>query len=43
MTRLRILVADDSYFMRTAYQRILETQDDFELVGMAEDGEEALA
>ena len=43
MTRLRILVADDSHFMRTAYQRILDTQDEFELVAMAEDGEEALA
>ena len=28
--------------MRTAYKRILETQDDFEVVGMASDGEEAL-
>ena len=42
MGKLRILVADDSQFMRTAYKRILETQDNFEVVGMAADGEEAL-
>ena len=42
MNQLRILVADDNQFMRTAYKRILETQDEFEVVCMAEDGEEAL-
>ena len=42
MDKVRILVADDSQFMRVAYKRILETQDNFEVVGMAEDGEEAL-
>ncbi len=42
MSRLRILVADDNQFMRTAYKRILETQDEFEVVCMAEDGAEAL-
>lgn len=42
MNRLRILVADDSQFIRIAYKRILETQDNFEVVGMAADGEEAL-
>ncbi len=42
MRQLRILVADDNQFMRTAYKRILDTQDDFEVVGMASDGEEAL-
>ena len=42
MDKLRILVADDSQFMRTAYKRILETQDNFEVVGMASDGEEAV-
>ncbi len=42
MNRLRILVADDNQFMRTAYKRILETQDEFEVVCMAEDGAEAL-
>ena len=42
MDTLRILVADDSQFMRMAYKRILETQDNFEVVAVAEDGEEAL-
>lgn len=42
MDRLRILVADDSQFMRAAYTRILETQDNFEVVAVASDGEEAL-
>ena len=42
MATLRILVADDSQFMRTAYKRILETQDNFEVVAVAQDGEEAL-
>ena len=42
MANLRILVADDSQFMRTAYKRILETQDNFEVVAVASDGEEAL-
>ena len=42
MSELRILVADDNQFMRTAYKRILDTQDDFEVVGVASDGDEAL-
>ena len=42
MDKLRILVADDSQFMRTAYKRILDTQDNFQVVAMAADGEEAL-
>ncbi len=42
MSQLRILVADDNQFMRTAYKRILETQVDFEVVCMASDGEEVL-
>ena len=42
MSQLRILVADDNQFMRTAYKRILDTQDEFEVVGMASDGEEAV-
>lgn len=42
MAQLRILVADDSQFMRIAYRRILDTQDNFEVVAMAADGEEAL-
>lgn len=42
MSQLRILVADDNQFMRTAYKRILETQDNFDVVAMASDGAEAL-
>lgn len=42
METLRILVADDSQFMRTAYERILESQENFEVAGMAVDGEDAL-
>ena len=42
MQKLRLLVADDSQFMRVAYKRILETQDHLEVVAMAADGEEAV-
>ena len=42
MDKLRVLVADDSEFMRVAYKRILETQEHLEIVGMAADGEEAV-
>ena len=42
MSRLRILVADDSQYMRTFYRGILETQDEFEVVGTAADGDEAI-
>ncbi len=41
MDSLRILVADDSQFMRIAYKKILETQINYEVVGMAADGAEA--
>ena len=42
MDKVRVLVADDSEFMRVAYKRILETQEHLEIVGMAADGEEAV-
>ena len=42
MSKLRILVADDSQSMRAAYKEILETRDDLEVVAMASDGQEAL-
>ena len=42
MNKLRVLVADDSEFMRVAYQKILETQEHLEVAGVAGDGEEAL-
>jgi DNA-binding NarL/FixJ family response regulator len=38
----RILIADDSPFIRTAYTRILETQDDFNVVSIAENGLQAV-
>jgi len=38
----RIIFADDSQYIREAYRRILETQSHFEIVGVAEDGEEAV-
>ena len=39
---MRIILADDSQYIRTAYKRVLETQSHFEVVGVAEDGEEAV-
>ena len=42
MDKVRILVADDSAGMRELYRKLLETKDNFEVVGMAEDGEEAV-
>ena len=42
MSSLRILIADDSQFMRTAFKRIFDTEDGFEVVALASDGAEAL-
>ena len=42
MEKLRVLVADDSQFMREAYKRILETQEHLDVVGVASDGEDAV-
>jgi len=39
---IRIIFADDSQYIREAYRRILETQAHFQIVGIAEDGEEAV-
>ena len=39
---LRVLVADDNQAMRAAYQYILGTKDDIEVVGVASDGQEVL-
>ena len=39
---IRIIFADDSQYIREAYRRILETQAHFQIVGVAEDGEEAV-
>ena len=42
MSQVRFLIADDNPYMRIAYKRILDTQEDFQVVGMAADGKEAL-
>ena len=42
METLRVVVADNSQFMRVAYKRILETEDHIQVVGMASEGEEAI-
>lgn len=42
MSPIRISIADDSEPTRLVYKRVLETQGEFDVVGMAADGEEAL-
>ena len=41
-SRIRVLVVDDSPFMRKAIQRMLEAADDIEVVATAASGEEAI-
>jgi len=41
--RIRVLVVDDSAFVRKAIGRMLATVEDIEVVGFAKDGEEGLA
>ena len=41
--RIRVLVVDDSAFVRKAVERMLGAVDDIEVVGFAADGEEGLA
>jgi two-component system, chemotaxis family, protein-glutamate methylesterase/glutaminase len=41
--RIRVLVVDDSAFVRKAVERMLGSVDDIEVVGFAADGEEGLA
>ncbi len=43
MSKIRVLVADDSAFMRSAVSRLLGGDDRFEVVGQAKDGLEAVA
>jgi DNA-binding NarL/FixJ family response regulator len=43
MTPIRILLADDHAVMRTGLRLVLERQADFEVVGEASDGREAVA
>ena len=40
---IRVIVADDQTLVRAGFRAILEVQDDLEVVGEAEDGEEAVA
>ena len=40
---IRLLIVDDQELVRTGFRLFLETQDDFEVVGEAGDGEEAIA
>lgn len=43
MSRIRVLVVDDSAFVRAAVSRLLSTDDRFEVVGQAKDGAEGVA
>lgn len=43
MTKIRIVLADDHPILREGIRRVLEREVDFEVVGEASDGEEALA
>jgi len=40
---IRLLVVDDQALIRTGFRMILDAEDDFEVVGEASDGEEAIA
>jgi two-component system, chemotaxis family, protein-glutamate methylesterase/glutaminase len=40
--KIRVLVVDDSAFMRTAIRRMLQSSGDIEVVGTANDGTEGL-
>ncbi len=42
MKQIRILIADDHAFVREGTRRILEQERDLEVVGEANDGEEAV-
>jgi two-component system chemotaxis response regulator CheB len=43
MSRIRVLVVDDSLFMRAAIKKIVENDPRFEVVGVAKDGAEGVA
>jgi len=40
---IRVLVADDQPLVRSGFRMVLEERDDIELVGEANDGEQAVA
>src|SRR5215831_15624308 len=41
--RIRVLIVDDQTLLREGFRKLLELEQDIEVVGMAGDGEEALA
>src|ERR1017187_4621860 len=43
MKRITILIADDNSFVRGVFRKILEREDDLEVVGEAKNGHEAVA
>jgi DNA-binding NarL/FixJ family response regulator len=43
MKRITVLMADDNRVVRTEFRRILELEDDLEVVGEAKNGHEAVA
>ena len=43
MAKIRVLVADDSALMRQTLKRIIASSEDLELVGVARDGQDAVA
>ena len=43
MKRITVLLADDNKFVRREFRRILEREDDFEVVGEAKNGLQAVA
>ena len=42
MSRIRVIIADDSDFVRDGMKIILEVDDDFEVLGCASNGREAI-
>lgn len=42
MNKIRVLVADDSALMRRTLRHVIESEPEFELVGVARDGEDAV-
>jgi YesN/AraC family two-component response regulator len=43
MNRITVLMADDNKAVRKGFKRILELEDDLEVVGEAKNGHEAVA
>jgi len=43
MKRIKVLLADDNRVVRKGFRKILELEDDLEVVGEAKDGYQAVA